>query len=242
MILKTAMLRHDYAKPIAVQVRGVQELINRIIQHQSIHKTLLICSSREEFHREMLAATSSISDEGETMTDRGEDSQNRLLIPTLHLIATTAKVKLIFAPTLAHLRAYLSVHQLSQTQQATITHKQTSSQVPVLAIWGLVCLHRSTTEHSAQGLSRTLSAAAEVACHASQRLILVESRIPEIYEGGESAEEIVHCPWKELIPLLSGSVRISGDQRTFAGRRIEVGDVMAKWCSFEQESAEEVIL
>lgn len=40
--------------------------------------------------------------------------------------------------------------------------------------------------------------------------------------------------WKEQIPLLSGSVRYGGHERAWAGRTVEVGKVVAKWCKFMQ--------
>ena len=232
----------DSRKPTAIQARDIQELVDHVIHHHSILTTLIICSSREECYRELLVATSGVSDEGDTTSNGDEESQHALLKPTLHLIATTANVKLVFVPTLPQLRAYLSVYQPGQIQQDTPLHEQAGNRVPSLVIWGLVNLHRSTTEHSAQGLSRTLSAAFEVAYNCRQKLIIAEPQLLRAHEDGGSSEEVVHSPWKEQIPLLSGSARVIADQRTFAGRRIEVGDVVGKWCRFERRKVENNIL
>lgn len=39
-------------------------------------------------------------------------------------------------------------------------------------------------------------------------------------------------PWKEQVPLLNGSIRFGGEERVWAGKTIEVGSIVAKWCKF----------
>ena len=39
-------------------------------------------------------------------------------------------------------------------------------------------------------------------------------------------------PWKEQVPVLSGSIRFGGEDRVWAGKTIEVGHVLARWCRF----------
>ncbi len=101
----------------------------------------------------------------------------------------------------------------------------------MLAVWGLASLHRSTAEHSAQGLSRSLATAVETAKLNGQRLVLAESRrLSEDveYEGPGSERD----PWKEQVPLLSGSVRFGGEDRVWAGKTVEVRRVVGRWCRF----------
>ncbi len=101
----------------------------------------------------------------------------------------------------------------------------------MLAVWGLANLHRSTAEHSAQGLSRSLAAAVETAKVNGQRLVLAESIAlnGEIeYEGIGSAGD----PWKEQVPLLSGSVRFGGEDRVWAGKTVALERVVGRWCRF----------
>lgn len=101
----------------------------------------------------------------------------------------------------------------------------------MLAVWGLASLHRSTAEHSAQGLSRSLAIAIETAKLNGQRLVLAEPRALNgdfEYDGIGSGGE----PWKEEVPLLSGSVRFGGEDRAWAGKRVEVGRVVGRWCQF----------
>lgn len=101
----------------------------------------------------------------------------------------------------------------------------------MLVVWGLANLHRSTTEHSAQGLSRSLAAAVETAKRNGQRLVLAESRVLDgviEYEGIGNVTD----PWKEQVPLLSGSVRFGGEDRVWAGKLVEVETVVGRWCRF----------
>ena len=92
-------------------------------------------------------------------------------------------------------------------------------------------MHRSTAEHSAQGLARTLATAVETAKLNGQRLVLAESRgLDEEgeYESGGSGGD----PWKEQVPLLSGSVRLEREHSVWDGRTVEVRRVVRKWCRF----------
>ncbi len=101
----------------------------------------------------------------------------------------------------------------------------------MLAVWGLANLHRSTAEHSAQGLSRSLAAAVETAKVNGQRLVLAES----IALNGEVEYEgigSVGDPWKEQVPLLSGSVRFGGEDRVWAGKTVALERVVGRWCQF----------
>ena len=106
------------------------------------------------------------------------------------------------------------------------------AQVPLLAIWNLASLHRSTVEHSAQGLSRTLASAVEAAYSAGQRLVLADSPIMEMVDLGGEVHEAQSDPWQEQVPLLSGSARVAGGGRVLAGRTVEVGRVLGRWCWF----------
>ena len=46
-------------------------------------------------------------------------------------------------------------------------------------------------------------------------------------EGGVKLE-----PWREQVPLLSGSVRFGGKESGLGGRLIEVRVVVGRWCRF----------
>ena len=51
-------------------------------------------------------------------------------------------------------------------------------------------------------------------------------------EGGRRGDGGGLDAWMEQVPVLSGSVRFGGDERVWAGRTVEVGRVVGRWCRF----------
>lgn len=139
---------------------------------------------------------------------------------------------LAFAPTLPHLRAYIATYTPDvEPEISSSATTKSESQYPMLAVWGLANLHRSTAEHSAQGLSRSLAVAVETTKVNGQRLVLAESIAANgdlEYEGIGSEGD----SWKEQVPLMSGSVRFGGEERVWAGKTVEVKRVVGRWCRF----------
>lgn len=225
--------------PIALAPLLCTDFINFILRHHTSPTALIICSSREAFLQELQACINRTHPEeptadpsNEPSTDDSHPTLHPLLAPTIHLIAKSRTVNLAFAPTLPHLRAYLATYVSGSTSPSTAsTLTKPGSQYPMLAVWGLANLHRSTAEHSAQGLSRSLAAAVETAKLNGQRLVLAESTAlsGEVEDEGIGS---VEDPWKEQVPLLSGSVRFGGDDRVWAGKTVEIGRVVGRWCRF----------
>jgi len=208
-----------------------------VLKYHKSPTTLVICSTREAFLEDLLASIKNTpSQEPSASQTSDEHTPHPLLIPTIHLIAKSQSINVIFAPTLPHLRAFLATSQLTfKSGQSASTMVLPASQFALLAIWGLANLHRSTAEYSAQGLSRTLASAVEAALQEEQKLVLAEPLIMHgraVLHNVEVTEGLVREAWKEQVPLLIGSVRFGGEERVWAGRTIEVGRVVAKWCRF----------
>ncbi|KAL9072524.1 MAG: hypothetical protein Q9161_003536 [Pseudevernia consocians] len=225
--------------PIALAPLLCTDFIDFILRHHTSPTTLIICSSREAFLQELQACIKythlrdPTADSGnEPPSDDCHPALHPLLVPTIHLIAKSRSVNLAFAPTLPHLRAYLATCMSSiRSSSPSSNFTKPGPQYPMLAVWGLATLHRSTAEHSAQGLSRSLAAAVETAKVNGQRLVLAESTAlnGEVeYEGIGN----VGNPWKEQVPLLSGSVRFGGEDRVWAGKTVELDRVVGRWCRF----------
>jgi hypothetical protein len=115
-----------------------------------------------------------------------------------------------------------------------------------MLIFKLIQLHHSTSEFSAQGLSRTLACVVSAAARSNvTHLRLVECndlRDPSNPHGGARI-------WNEQVPLLSWSVRIGGEGASWAGRAISVRHIAARWFKFEKsreitmnESDEEMLV
>lgn len=66
-----------------------------------------------------------------------------------------------------------------------------------------------------------------------QRLVLAESRpLSGEVKFVSISNAGVGDPWKEQVPLLSGSVRFGREERAWAGKTVEVERVVGRWCRF----------
>lgn len=224
------------------------EFLSWLLKHHEGPTTLLICCTRETFLADLQANLKQLPRDSPATTanDTNQGFAYPLLNPTIHLIARSRSIHLAFVPTLPHLRAYLSTYTLPpNSESSSLRSTKSDYRVPILAIWGLLYAHRSTAEHSAQGLSRTLAAAVESASLAEQRLVLAEANIQNIgeqYGDTEASDAAFENPWKEQVPVLSGSIRFGGEDRVWAGKTIEAGHVLARWCRSVKLSDEERVL
>lgn len=224
-------------EPMALPPLICSDFLNYILRSHKAPTTLVVCCSRETFLDQLrsclVGQTASFST---SQPVESSSLSHPFLIPTLHLIAKSQSINLAFVPTLPHLRAFLAAYlPLEDLESPSSTVTRPGSQTPLFAIWDMAHLHRSTADHSAQGLSRTLATAVETARIAGQKFVLAESkeRNQSINDEVVDQEEgTLDDPWKEQVPLLSGSVRFGGEERAWAGRTIEVGRVVAKWCKF----------
>lgn len=234
------------AQPIAVVSSYRVELIDYILKAPAAPTNLIICASRESFLQHLQAdvqsahLASSPSNKHNVTT-----ALHPLLIPTIHLLAATRSIRLAFTPSLPHLRAYLATFEsTTETDTHPASSQNRSSCSPVLVILGLVALHHSTSEYSAQGLSRSIAIAVEAANSTSMKLILAELRKENGNQISTADNEIVngtrHDPWKENIPLLNGSTGFGSEERVWAGRTISIGRVIGRWCKFATLDAEDL--
>ena len=229
--------------PIALPPIYCTDFINYILQFHSVPTTLVVCSSREAFLEHLQATIHHTHPvhQAESSIDGVTNASHPFLIPTIHLLANSRRITLAFTPTQSHLRAYLATfHPSSEPADfiaSTTNYEKPGTRISTLAILGLVALHQSTSEFSAQGLSRTLANAVEAAARVNMQLLLAESRSPqeseELFGMGDPGSEAQDLdPWKEQVPLLSTSIRFGNDERTWAGKTIEVAKVMERWCRF----------
>lgn len=179
---------------------------------------LIVCAARDEFLHDLAAECSEQGLEEDRSEGIGQQqNDSSILQPTIKFIARSKHVKVVYTPSLLHLRAFL----------AALAFMENPGEV--LAILNLVHLHVSTSEHSAQGISRTLALAAEAAASSRTQLQILEIKNTQQYAG----EEQDYSAWRDRIPILNGSVRSAGDDRLWASRTIEVGAVLSKWCKVQ---------
>ncbi|KAK7927525.1 hypothetical protein PG985_004523 [Apiospora marii] len=93
------------------------------------------------------------------------DPNIRLLSSPLYQLSISRHIRTVYTPTVTHLRAYLAV--FSPSSSTTIPpppssfRSPTTRRPPRLILYGLVALHRDTSEWSAQGLGTTCAVVAE---------------------------------------------------------------------------------
>jgi hypothetical protein len=178
---------------------------------------LIVCGTKTEFVVQLAAAIRS-QRAGSNATSRHD-----LLTPTIGLLANSSRIQLNFCSTLESLRAYLAALGASAKNQP--------ERQGLLVILDMVALHGTTTEFSAQGLSRTFAAAVETSFRARLDLMLCEctnSVTPMNEEWGGRL-------WNTRVPLLNGSVRIRGEDGNWGGRGVSVKQIAQRWFDFDEE-------
>jgi hypothetical protein len=246
--------------PLALPPALPSELLTYILTHQAYPTTVLICQHRATFLISLLNSikTASLAQEpplppkDETAEPTRENPRRHpLLIPTLHQIVTSKHVKLVFIPTVSHFRAYLAAFPppTSDPPPEQVFDKP-GKKVPLLLVYGLVELHRDTSEWSAQGLENSVSILVEAGWRSDIRVVVVEEKaLTDEYHqrkiGEDDDEEVEKRKWKQLckvweqrVPMLNGSVRRAGldsEDGAWSGRTVEVGRILARWFKFGRD-------
>lgn len=134
----------------------------------------------------------------------------------------------------------------------------------MIVVYGLVELHRDTSEWSAQGLNRSLAGLVDMGGRHKRAVVCVEERANETRRSAESnlygegdgdfegtnndgdgmgsdenrrRDERTWKGWDEKVPMLNGSVRRAGlesEDSGWSGRTVEVGRIFARWFDFRK--------
>ncbi|KAI5921651.1 hypothetical protein F4810DRAFT_721991 [Camillea tinctor] len=246
--------------PLLLSPALPSELLNYILSYHAYPTTLIICTSQADFLSSLARdlsqqAPSPAAEKGPRTTNHPPPrnprppTQHALLASPLHQVATSRHIRVVHAPTVTHLRAYLSVFSPSNPSLARVpappTPSPASGAPPALLVYGLLALHRRTSEWSAQGLGATAAALVELAYRLGWQAVLVEPLVSSSSseatgEGtgeGEGNAQRLEDLLAEEAPVLSGGVRrkigVSGGS-TWAGRTVEVGRVLGRWFRFQR--------
>lgn len=170
------------------------EFIEYLIDADTKPCKLVICTSKETFIEQLLAACTEpqASDvaahpnpnpgdettEAEPDGNKASEPHGLLRPPSLLRLASSRSVKLAFCPSLSHLRAYLANLAISTSHQirgsdTTNTDDERANQ-SLIAILNPIDIHRSTSSFSAQGLNRTFALAVEAAHATKSDLLMAE--------------------------------------------------------------------
>ncbi|KAJ5817826.1 hypothetical protein N7447_007834 [Penicillium robsamsonii] len=200
---------------------SVSDLLQQLLEGTS-DTHLIVCATRAEFLVQLTAAIRS------QRADPDTAPRHDLLTKTIGLLARSSKIRLAFCPSLESLRAYLAVFGPAvgvTTEDGSLSHDR-----KLLAVVDMMALHVTTSEFSAQGLSRTLASVVEASSRAGMDLRLHECMNALDPSSGVRGRKL----WDVSVPLLNGSVRMRSDQNTWGGRGVTVKRVAERWFEFDQ--------
>lgn len=208
------------------------ELLSYLVTLQSYPTTLLVCCPREAFQDALLHHVASVltlesnPDEERTDTDSAAQRHRRvveaLVSAPLYQTAVAKHIRVLFMPTISHLRAYLSVFEPADSKvQPPPNHAPSDdgSRIPLLMVYGFLDAHRDTSEWNARGLSLSASILVEAGRAASYRPVIIE---PKGDDGHPDAETLL----SEAVPLLGRNITTQG---AWSGRTIEIRRILGRW-------------
>ncbi|KAI0890259.1 uncharacterized protein GGS22DRAFT_150428 [Annulohypoxylon maeteangense] len=226
------------------------ELLTYILNCHVYPTTLIICSSRQEFLASLADDVYQGPEEpvpveqgaetplpGVTPTVRSVDEEQarqkqRLLSSPLYQVATSRHIRVIYIPTVTHLRAYLSVFSPddSKIPVPPANFNSTGRHPPHIILYGFLEMHRDTSEWSAQGLGNSASTLVELGHRLDWETVIIE---PRKHNSVQPFQDML----KEVVPFLSGGGRRLGpdsEEGGWTGRTVEVGRVMKRWFHFQR--------
>lgn len=218
-------------KPFIIYRDTVQHLLHELLHAEHGSTTLIICSTRKRFleqllpvltaHQPTTALTSSQRPRAEQTSENVQP--HPFLDQTLELISKSKAVRLAFCPTINTLRAYLSSLKTHGTARPNAG--------PSLLILDLIFLHHGTSNFSVQGLMRSLASAVEAAARNYLDLQLCECKDINDLGNPDRGPRL----WDAQVPLLSGSVKLRGEDSGWSGRTVSVKCIVGRWFEFEKK-------
>jgi hypothetical protein len=219
--MKRAIIYHDFA----------HQLLQEKLSSQNETTVLIVCSTKNHLLEQIipvLSAEEPVQKNSRRQSSEADETSedvasHQLLHTTLQLISASKAIKLAFCPTINTLRAYLST--------LTATHSTKPPPQACLLILDLILLHHATSEFSVQGLMRSLASSVEAAARNQMDLYLCECKDILDLDNPDRGPGL----WDAQVPLLSGSVRLRGDDAAWSGRMISVRDIAGRWFEFERK-------
>jgi hypothetical protein len=202
-------------QPLLLSPATPSSLISHILSHQKYPTTLIIGCAKEDFLDVLI---------NDVHTQPTPNATHPLLKASLYQIAISRHIRIIFTPTVTHLRAALSVFSPQDPKVAPPPNHVPGAQQPLLLIYGLLELHRGASEWSAQGIGVSTSLLVEGAVRNGFRPVMVE---PRGAGGHETLEQVLG----QMIPLLNGSTM--KEDGSWNGRIVSMKRVLGRWFTFE---------
>ena len=221
-------------KPQAASYDNVAQMLHDMLLSEYTSIKLIICTKRETFLKQALACPDSIvrSDIGNSPDENGvplaEHTPDKAISPftsTLGTIAGARKIRMAYCPSIDSLRAYLSTLSYSPHSE-----QLRDSRNSLLHVIDALSLHFGTSEFSAQGLSRTLALAVEVAARLKMPLVFSEVGDPHHPGSAYRGSKL----WNAEVSLLSDSVRLGAGSDSWTRTSIPVKSVARRWFHFSE--------
>ncbi|KAL2875708.1 hypothetical protein SGCOL_009019 [Colletotrichum sp. CLE4] len=215
--------------PTVLSPASPAELLHYIVTFQPYPTTLLICYQREDF------ISSLVSDVRKNLSQQNYEQPEDLLpqpllSATLLQTAIARHIRVLFIPSVTHLRAFLSAFgtsdSLTPPPPKVALPGPKSRPPPLLLVYGFLDLHRDSSEWSAQGMSSSAAVLIEAARHAEVKFkpVIVEPK-------GAGGHNDFTSLLRDDAPVLSGSSRRS--EGVWMGRTVEVRRVLGRWFRFQ---------
>ncbi|KAM6533890.1 hypothetical protein FALCPG4_006836 [Fusarium falciforme] len=211
------------SQPIVLSPATPSELLSYIISCHRYPTTIVIGSTKTEFQQSL------VEDITHHLTLQDKDPEisspsHPFLTASLYQIAISRHIRIIFAPTVTHLRAQLSVFTPKDSAVSAPPNHAPSTRAPILLVYGLLALHRDASEWSAQGIGNSAALLVDSASRNAFRAVVIEPK------GIGGHDDIEHLGG-EMVPLLNGTAR--RDDGSWSGRGVGVRQVMSRWFEFE---------
>ncbi|KAL2208593.1 hypothetical protein CC79DRAFT_1366804 [Sarocladium strictum] len=224
-------------RPIILPPGSPTEFLSYVIAHCRFPSTVVICCPRQDFAtaltNDTLPPQGPPDDPQKPETGEVPTQKHPLLRQTLVQIAVSRHIRIVFTSSVTHFSAWTSVFSPSDLRLPAPPVPE-SSDYPTLLVYGLIGLHRDTSEWSAQGLGSSIATLIDAAAQHRFRAVLMEPKIdkPPQDESEKDAEPGAESFEDEQLPLLKGiGMREDG---TWAGRTIELRRVLGRWFELDQ--------
>ncbi len=222
-------------KPVVVTVPvRPTKLLDRVLALCTYPTTVVICASSDDFVRQAVDDQDNKDDqdknedEDEARADRRDSPapQPQYRAISLLQVAVARHIRVVFLPTVAHLRGFLAALDIQTSRVAA------PPQVPphgagdtALVVYGFLRLHRDTSEWSAQGLAASAAVLAEAGWRTRLQVVLMEGDSGDGSDGGHEG----------TVPVLSAVPRKQMQRAGYALRTARVRTVLVRWFVFREQ-------
>ena len=235
-----------YPKPVALHSTSLLHFLDFLLRDAHKRTHVMMCMTRETFlHRLLQSSSSSNADPEVAIESASSLLLQKLLAPNLNNLSKTQGISITFTPTVQHLRASLASidgNLEAITWGRSELDATMDSRTTLVVVYGSLDLHIDTSEFSAQGLSRTMALVIETINRTRVRLLMAEcDRFVEQDRQSEQddpsagtlceGQQLIN-PYTMEVPVLNRASGLGRDGLHWAGKTVQVGRVLARWCLF----------